>query len=190
MQLFSPSALFLRWFLSSTSPHFFCSTSLINQYLLLAVSLRLCPFLPFLPPPLVKKRGQKKETGRKKLSETQTYNEVIHLSNQRGGSPEESKHPSLSASLSLSLVRSASPWASMIMMPVCVCVCGQVFPSLWCLFKKNRLFLCCKQRVKRAREQGDENLRRFMTASEVWRRKTDGGGWGGQKGIDRGVVTS
>lgn len=59
--------------------------------------------------PPVKKRGQKKETGRKKRSETQTHNEVIHLSNQRGGSPEESKHPSLSASLSLSLVLSASP---------------------------------------------------------------------------------
>lgn len=47
----------------------------------------------------------------------------------------------------------------------CDCVCGQTYiPFLWCLFKKNRLFFCDKQRVKTHREGGCKPATRFMTA--------------------------
>lgn len=58
----------------------------------------------------------------------------------------------------------------------CDCVCGQTYiPFLWCLFKKNRLFFCDKQRVKTHRERGREPTTRFMTAERC------GEGRGGRK---------
>lgn len=70
------------------------------------LTLHLCLFLLFLLSlhfPLCQKR-QKKERKEETQRDTNTHNEAIHLSNQRGGSPEESKHPSLSRLfLSLSL---------------------------------------------------------------------------------------
>ena len=70
----------------------------INQYLLLATSLCLRPslFFFFFSFSVSKREREREET------HTHTHNEVIHLSNQRGGSPEESKHPSLSLYLSVS----------------------------------------------------------------------------------------